>query len=227
MEFGYYNANCMDIMREIPDKFIDIAIVDPPYGIKQGGDKNHTRSVIARSRDYHPFSDVQPPDKAYFKELRRVSKNQIIFGANHFMTELAGAFGDVSSPCWIVWDKDNGKNDFADCELAWSSFPSAVRKFKYRWQGMLQEDMKNKEKRIHPAQKPVALYKWILLNYAHEGDVIIDTHVGSASSLIACEDLGFKYIGCEIDEVFYRESKARLEKHTKQIRLAAFMQDAI
>lgn len=220
MEFGYYNADCMDVMKELPDKFADLAIVDPPYGIKQGGDKNHTRGKLASAKNYHSFDDRTPPDEAYFSELFRVSKNQIIFGANHFIDKLP-----IPSSCWIVWDKENGKSDFADCELAWTSFNKAVRKFAFRWQGMLQGDMKHKEKRIHPTQKPVALYKWILSNFAKEGDVILDTHVGSASSLIACEDMGFKYIGCEIDEVFYEESKRRLEEHTQQISLAAYMEE--
>jgi site-specific DNA-methyltransferase (adenine-specific) len=117
-----------------------------------------------------------------------------------------------SSPCWIVWDKDNGENDFADCELAWTSFKTAVRKAKFKWQGMLQGDMKHKEHRIHPTQKPVALYRWLLENYAKPGDLILDTHVGSASSLIACESMGFNYVGFEIDEHYYNEAKKRMAK---------------
>lgn len=220
LDFGYYNMDCVKGMSEFPDKFFDLAIVDPPYGIKQGGDKNHTRSVIATSKKYHAFTDKMPPDDTYFSELRRVSKNQIVFGANHFIDKMP-----IPSPCWIVWDKENGENDFADCELAWTSFKKAVRKFSFRWQGMLQGDMKNKEKRIHPTQKPVALYKWILKNYAKEGDLILDTHVGSASSLVACEDMGFQYVGFEIDEVYYKESKARLEQHKSQITISQLMLD--
>lgn len=220
LDFGYYNMDCMDGMKEFPDKYFDLAIVDPPYGIKQGGDSNHTRSVIATSKKYHVFNDSQPPDERYFSELLRVSKNQIVFGANHFIDKMP-----IPSPCWIVWDKENGKNDFADCELAWTSFGKAVRKFSFRWQGMLQGDMKHKERRIHPTQKPVALYKWILANYANEGDLILDTHVGSASSLIACEALGFKYVGFEIDEVYYKESKERLENHRVQVSINDLMND--
>lgn len=220
LDFGYYNMDCMDGMKEFPDKYFDLAIVDPPYGIEQGGDANHTRSVIATSKKYHTFKDTKSPDKDYFSELRRVSKNQIIFGANHFIDKIP-----IPSSCWLVWDKENGKNDFADCELAWTSFGKAVRKFAFRWQGMLQGDMKNKERRIHPTQKPVALYKWILANYANDGDLILDTHVGSASSLIACEDMGFRYVGFEIDEVYYRESKERLENHKTQVSIADLMAD--
>lgn len=220
LDFGYYNMDCMDGMKEFPDKYFDLAVVDPPYGIKQGGDSNHTRSVIATSKKYHTFDDEYSPDEYYFSELRRVSKNQIIFGANHFIDKIP-----FPSPCWIVWDKENGENDFADCELAWTSFDKAVRKFAFRWQGMLQGDMKNKEKRIHPTQKPVALYKWILANYANSGDLILDTHVGSASSLIACEDMGFKYVGFEIDETFYKESRERLENHKAQITIGDLLTD--
>lgn len=220
LDFGYYNMDCMQGMAEFPDNYFDLAIVDPPYGIKQGGDANHTRSVIATSKSYRAFNDEQPPDENYFSELRRVSKNQIIFGANHFIDKIP-----IPSSCWIVWDKENGKNDFADCELAWTSFNKAVRKFTFRWQGMLQGDMKNKELRIHPTQKPVVLYKWILNNYAKDGDLILDTHVGSASSLIACEELGFKYVGFEIDETYYKESMARLNEHKAQITITEFMLD--
>lgn len=220
LDFGYYNMDCMKGMAEFPDKYFDLAVVDPPYGIKQGGDANHTRSVIATSKKYHSFDDEQPPDDNYFSELRRVSKNQIVFGANHFIDKMP-----FPSSCWIVWDKENGENDFADCELAWTSFNKAVRKFSFRWQGMLQGDMKNKERRIHPTQKPVALYKWILTNYANDGDLILDTHVGSASSLIACEDMGFKYVGFEIDETYYNESSERLKNHKMQITISDLMAD--
>lgn len=123
-----------------------------------------------------------------------------------------------SSPCWIVWDKDNS-GCFADCELAWTSFKSAVRLFSFRWNGMIQADMKNKEKRIHPTQKPVALYKWLLKNYAKPGDLILDTHVGSASSLIACHDMGYDAVGFELDADYYRASKQRLDDFMRQPRL--------
>lgn len=220
LDFGYYNMDCMQGMAEFPDNYFDLAIVDPPYGIKQGGDRNHSRGCFAVSKDYHSFNDEKAPDERYFSELRRVSKNQIIFGANHFIDKIP-----IPSSCWIVWDKENGETDFADCELAWTSFNKAVRKFAFRWQGMLQGDMKNKELRIHPTQKPVVLYKWILNNYAKDGDLILDTHVGSASSLIACEELGFKYVGFEIDETYYKESVARLNEHKAQVTIAELMLD--
>lgn len=220
LDFGYYNMDCMDGMKQFPDRYFDLAIVDVPYGIGENGDKNHTRSRLAIAKDYKAFSgnDLKSPDDDYFKELFRVSKNQIIFGANHFISKIP-----FDSSCWIVWDKDNGNGDFADCELAWTSFDTAVRKVKYRWNGMLQENMKNKEKRIHPTQKPVALYEWILNKYANAGDVILDTHVGSASSLIACRNTNHKFIGFELDKHYFELSMKRYIEETVQMRLTDFI----
>ena len=219
LDFGYYNMDCMQGMKEFPDKYFDLAIVDPPYGIGENGDKNHTRSKLAKAKNYKAFSgnDIEPPGKEYFDELFRVSKNQIIWGANHFISKIP-----YDSSCWIVWDKDN-TGDFADCELAWTSFDSAVRKFKYRWNGMLQENMKNKESRIHPTQKPVALYEWILSRYAKDGDIILDTHVGSASSLIACYNTNHKFVGFELDKYYYELSKKRLDAEMAQMRITDFI----
>lgn len=212
--------DCMEGMKEFPDKYFDLAIVDVPYGIGECGDKNHTRDKIAKAKDYKAFSgnDLQAPEEEYFKELFRVSKNQIIWGANHFISKIP-----YDSHCWIVWDKDNGKNDFADCELAWTSFDSAVRRLKYRWHGMLQENMKNKEFRIHPTQKPIALYEWLLSRYAKRGDIILDTHVGSASSLIACHKTNHKFVGFELDEHYYKLSKERLDTEMAQMRIFDFI----
>lgn len=164
LDFGFYNIDCMDGMREFPDKHFDLAIIDPPYGIKQGGDGNHTRSCKAISKQYHTFEDDSSPQKSYFNTLFRISKHQIILGANHFISKIP-----FDSPSWIVWDKKNGDNDFSDCELAWTSFSTSVRKVGYRWHGMLQGNMKNKEKRIHPTQKPIYLYRWLILTYARSG----------------------------------------------------------
>lgn len=192
-----------------PDKHFDLAIVDPPYGIGEDGRNNHTRGCLVKSTNYSTNSryDNEPPPEEYFTELSRVSKNQIIWGANHFIDRIG-----LSSSCWIVWDKENGETDFADCELAWTSFKTAVRKAKFKWQGMLQANMKYKENRIHPNHKPIALYRWLLENYAKPGDRILDTHVGSASSLIACESMGFDYVGYEIDPDYYVAAKNRMSK---------------
>jgi site-specific DNA-methyltransferase (adenine-specific) len=204
----------MQALPRFPDKYFDLAVIDAPYGIRQGGSKNHLRFngkyPHLRGTKFHPFEDDKPPEKDYWKELFRVSKNQIVWGANHFISKLP-----YDSSCWLVWDKNNETSDFADCELAWTSFKTAVRKFKFRWNGMLQEDMKNKEIRIHPAQKPVKLYEWLLLKYARNGDRILDTHVGSGSSRIAAYRLGFDYTGFEIDEHYCRLSTDRFLETVK------------
>lgn len=207
------NTDCLEAMRLMPDKAFSLAIVDPPYGIGESGGTNKTRGLLATSRDYKPFAghDLEPPPDEYFSELFRVSHNQIIFGANHFITRVA-----ADSPCWFVWDKDNGATDFADCELAWTSFPTAVRRLRYRWQGMLQEDMANKEERIHPTQKPVAVYRFLLRTYAQPGDTILDTHLGSGSSRIAAYDLGFGFTGYELDPDYYAAQEERFQRHIAQ-----------
>lgn len=212
-------GDCMDYLPQFPDKYFELAIVDPPYGIGESGGKNKSRSKIAKAKCYKDYigNDLKPPDKEYFDELIRVSKNQIIWGANHFISKIP-----YDSSCWIVWDKENGKNDFADCELAWTSFKSSVRKFSFRWQGMIQGNMKKKEIRIHPNQKPIALYDWILSKYAHKGDKILDTHVGSASSLISFYKNGFDYIGFEKDTYYYELANKRVQESKAQITLWDF-----
>ncbi len=209
------NCDCMKIMAEYEDNHFDLAITDPPYGIGECGDKNSSRSLLAMSKNYKPFAgnDLKPPDKEYFIELKRVSKNQIIWGANHFISRVPRN----NSSCWIVWDKLNGESDFADCELAYTSFNSAVRKFQFRWAGMLQGDMKNKEVRIHPTQKPVKLYRWILENYAKEDDKILDTHLGSGLIAIACHYMGFDLTTCELDKDYYESAMKRIKEETSQI----------
>lgn len=215
MDSGFYCMDCMEAMKQFPDKFFELAIVDPPYGIGAYSDGTMGGGVLAKQSTYKKTEwDFVAPETKYFIELKRVSKNQIIWGANHFISRIP-----FDSSCWIVWDKQNGENDFADCELAWTSFKTAVRKFEFRWQGMLQGNMKNKEIRIHPTQKPVALYTWLLNNYAKKGDKILDTHVGSASSLIACHKLGFEYWGFEIDPDYYALATARLEAVKSQISI--------
>ncbi len=209
----FKNIDCMELMKEYPDKYFDLAIVDPPYGIGMDGG-NIGGNNLGKAKDYTKKQwDDKAPDKEYFNELIRVSKSQIIWGANHFISKIP-----FDSSCWIVWDKLNSGN-FADCELAYTNFDTAVRKFEFRWNGMLQGDMKNKEIRIHPTQKPVALYKWLLHNYAKQGDKILDTHVGSASSLIACEDMGFEYVACELDKDYYNLASERLERFKSQLRM--------
>jgi len=212
-----FQGDCMDIMRLYPDGYFDLSIIDPPYGIGEDGAKNHSRGKIAKSKQYTAKNwDNEPPNKEYFKELKRVSKNQIIFGANHFIENIPNA----NSSCWIVWDKLNGKTDFADCELAYCSFKTAVRKFSHRWQGMLQGDMKNKEFRIHPTQKPTALYDWIYKNYAEKNQKILDTHLGSGSNAISAYYFGVtEFVGIEIDKEYFDAASKRINEQTNQLKL--------
>tara|TARA_R100000458_G_C8179113_1_gene176786 strand:+ start:59 stop:721 length:663 start_codon:yes stop_codon:yes gene_type:complete len=210
------NEDCMNVLKDISDNYFDLAIVDPPYGIGEDGKSNHGRNSLAETTKFTPKSwDKNSPDTFYFNELIRVSKNQIIFGANHFISKIP-----YDSSCWIVWDKDNGNNDFADCELAWTSFKTAVRKHTFKWQGMLQGNMKEKEVRIHPTQKPRHLYSWLLENYATHTDKIIDTHLGSGSSAIAAHYFGInEFLGIEIDKEYFDLAKDRFEKSTRQLQL--------
>lgn len=204
------NIDCMEYMKGLPDKAFELAIVDPPYGIRQDGHRENNRSKLAISKNYHKaLWDQPPPEAAFFRELKRVSVNQIIFGANNYPQHLN------PSPCWLVWDKNNSGN-FADCELAYTSFQTAVRKFKHTWNGMLQEDMSNKEERIHPTQKPERLYRWILKNYAKPGDKILDTHAGSRSLAIACHQMGFDHVSCEIDLDYHEASVKRFNNAKMQ-----------
>ena len=212
------NEDNMQLMARYPDKYFDLAIVDPPYGIGESSNCNKSRSKLGKSKDYGNKNwDDSAPKQEYFIELKRVSKNQVIWGANHFIESIPSA----NSSCWIVWNKENGDNDFADCELAYTSFKTAVRKIDFKWHGMLQGDMKNKETRIHPTQKPVALYKWLLDKYAKQGDKIIDTHLGSGSIAIACHDYGFELTACELDTEYYEAAKKRFLNHSAQTKLFA------
>jgi site-specific DNA-methyltransferase (adenine-specific) len=207
-----FNEDCMPALERMKENEFELAIVDPPYGINQGGEKNHTRGKLAISKDYNSFNDVESPPVMYFAQILANTNNQIMWGANHYISKIPH-----DSSCWLVWDKDNGESDFADCELAWTSFNSAVRKYKYRWQGMLQEHGgKRKEHRIHPTQKPVQPYKWLLKKYAKEGDKILDTHLGSGSIAIACWEMGFDLVGYEIDKDYFEATCKRLNEHFAQ-----------
>lgn len=207
-----YNEDCIEGMKRYPDKYFDLAIVDPPYGIgaaKMGLGKG---GGVAKNNNYTKKDwDNSAPTLEYFTQLKRISINQIIWGANHFLGWAGSG--------WIVWDKVNGETDFADCELAYTSFKKPVRKFTFKWSGMLQQDMKNKEARIHPTQKPVALYKWILDKYAKQGDKILDTHLGSGSSRIAAYEMGFDFTAFEIDKDYYDAQEKRFQNFIKQLTL--------
>ena len=217
------NIDCLHYMKQCEDKQFDLAIVDPPYGIGASADSrvggSYTvnmggvkRKVAAKA--YTPKDwDFKKPTIEYWEELKRVSKNQIVWGGNYFIENL------TDSSCWVVWNKRNGENNNADCELAWTSFKTAVRMFDWKWNGMLQQNMKNKEERIHPTQKPKALYEWLLMNYAEKGNKIIDTHLGSGSIALACYDLKFDLVGLEIDNEYFVNASKRLELHKKQLTL--------
>jgi site-specific DNA-methyltransferase (adenine-specific) len=214
------HGDCMDVMAEIGEKEIPLSIVDPPYGIGASTDSrvggSYTvnlggiKKKVAAKAYIHKDWDFLKPTFKYWDELKRVSKNQIVWGGNYFASNLR------DTPCWIVWNKCNGENNNADCELAWTSFNTAVRMFNWKWNGMLQQNMKNKEERFHPTQKPVALYKWLLSRYAKQGELILDTHGGSGSIVIACHDLGHPIIWVEKDADYYHDAVARYKTHASQ-----------
>lgn len=222
-----YNVDCMEYMATLPDKYFDLAVCDPPYGIGEGGQKAASRgkqvdfgksqsNAKAYNRTYPVYDDSKSPDRSVFKEIIRVSQNQIIFGANHFISKIP-----YDSHCWIVWDKQNDTNDFSDCELAWTSFKGAVRVFRYRWNGMLKGEQKSADRitRIHPNEKPRQLYRWIYSRYAETGQKIFDPFLGSGSSRIVAYDAGLDFVGCEIDETYFRLQEERFAAHTAQMNL--------
>ena len=213
----FFNCDNLEFMRTVPDKYYDLAIVDPPYGIDINNQSQGKGGGVARKIEYIKKDwDKNAPNASYFDELKRVSKNQIIWGANHFLDNMPF---NLNAPCWIVWDKDNGDTDFADCEMAWTSFKTAVRRFKWTWAGMRQQNMKHKDERIHPTQKPRALYQWILQKYANKGDKILDTHGGSMSIAQACELEGFALDIMEIDPDYFRDGLNAFKQHIRQARL--------
>jgi len=202
-----YCEDCLKTMKRMPDKSIDLVLTDPPYGINMDGG-NIGGNNLGKAKDYIKKDwDKIPPTKEHFNEMLRISKNVIIFGANHFIDLIP-----YRSSCWIVWDKDNTGN-FADSELAYTNFKTAVRNYKFRWNGMLQQDMANKEERHHPTQKPVELFKMILRDYAVKNDykTIYDPFMGSGTTAIACKSLGLDYIGSELDKDYFEIINKRLQ----------------
>jgi len=201
-------GDCMDLMRDMPDGYFDLAIVDPPYGIRVGDNKQGMgrRKGDARATYKMGDWDHEAPPVEYFAELRRVSKHQIVWGANHFIERLP-----INSACWIVWDKMfSNEVSFAAAELAWTSFDSTAKKFQCH---PLQDG------RIHPTQKPVKLYAWILANYAKPGQRILDTHLGSGSHAIACYYAGMHLTATEIDPDYFAAAVDRVQRETQQIEL--------
>ena len=201
-----HNIDCMEYLATLEDNAFELAIVDPPYGavelmISGGGNSKVMRDEMSKW-------DKRPEQK-YFDEIRRVSKNQIFWGANYFINNLP------LSSRWLCWDK--GKlHHFPEFELAWMSFNKPSRMFRYHRVDAYINDM---DKKIHPTQKPVKLYEWLLMNYAKEGDRILDTHLGSGSIAIACHNLGFDLVGCELDTDYFEAAQKRLQQHQSQLRI--------
>lgn len=219
-----FNLDCMEGMRKYPDKYFDLAVVDPPYftGPEKRGYYGSKVSKIGVRRDYPVSPEWKVPDFDYFAELVRVSKKYIVWGCNYYNV--------VFSPGRIVWDKCNGSSSFSDCEIAATNLFESVRLFRYMWNGMLQgksisegwiqQGNKSKnEVRIHPTQKPVALYTWIMQNYAKPGDKILDTHLGSGSSRIAAYEQDLDFVGFELDKHYFEAQEERFQRHISQLSL--------
>ena len=222
MSLTITNECNMALMARYPDNYFDLAIVDPPYGI--GFDGNTT--VLAKSGKKKGFAmkqhhekkgwDNERPSEEYFKELKRISKNQIIWGGNYFADLLPPKKG------WVFWDKKitNANNpNFSDGELAWTSFDCVLRRFTYDWIGFGYLNNPQKEKKTHPTQKPVQLYSWLLQNYAKQGDKILDTHLGSGSIAIACHDYKYDLTACELDKEYFDKAMERIKNHVAQLKL--------
>lgn len=223
-----FNEDCLEVMRRYPDGFFDLAVVDPPYGIGEDGGKNRSGYVKQKNGsklyvsdgNYRKMNwDSRPPDAEVFAEMKRISKNQIIFGVNHFDYAFPGGR--------IVWDKCNDGSDQSDAEIAFCSFNKRTDIFRYMWRGMMQGksisegttqqgNKQRNEKRIHPTQKPVALYHWIFQKYLQEGQTIFDPYLGSGSSRIAAYDLGFDFVGVEIGKTYFDLQEERFREHTAQ-----------
>ena len=212
------NEDCMELLKRTPDNFYDISICDPPYGInadkKNSKKELKTKKSATLSKDYGSQEwDSDVPTIDYFNELKRISKKQIIWGVNYY------PYSDLFVGGRLFWDKGVTMPTYSKGELAYISWLNSIDVVKIDWHGMIQHDMKNKETRIHPTQKPVALYKWILDKYAKKGDKILDTHLGSGSIGIACHDYDFELTACELDKEYYDKAIQRLKNHVSQLKL--------
>lgn len=208
------NEDNMELMARYEDNYFDLAIVDPPYGISYARGKNGWGVNKNRPELKDVKWDKETPQQEYFNELFRVSKNQLIWGGNYFTDKIP------VSKCWVVWNKINNtdnKSVFADAELCWTSFTKVVKMFTLRTMGFISDT--NDEFRIHPTQKPTELYKWILKNYAKNGDKILDTHLGSGSIAIAAHDYGFDLTACELDKEYFDKAMERINNHVAQLKL--------
>jgi site-specific DNA-methyltransferase (adenine-specific) len=211
MESIVYNVDCIEGMKQYPDKHFDLAIVDPPYGInaESGYGQSNNKNIHNKGKVW----DKQTPNAEYFNELKRVSKNQIVFGANYFIENLG------STRCFICWDKQQQGRNFADCEFAWTSFDRVAKLITVRYLEPHECNIYNTIKRIHPTQKPIKLYEWIIKEFAKEGDLILDTHLGSGSSRIAADKAGLSFVGFEIDKEYFDAAEKRYQDYKSQLTL--------
>ena len=202
-----YLEDCVTALKRYEDNHFDLAIVDPPYGIGEDGASNHSRAKFAKTTLYTPKNwDKEPPPLEYFYELFRVSKNQIVWGANHFISRMP-----YDSACWLLFDKKVSEEvSFAQYEMAWTSLSGTCKKF---------DKHPTQDNRIHPTQKPITLYDWIFNKYATEGMKILDTHLGSGSSRISANKNKLHFVGCEIDEEYFNKQNKRYEDFVSQARL--------
>lgn len=210
------NEDNLNLMSRYPDGHFDLAIVDPPYGlnIAKGGSFHNLKGKRPANPHLKKNWDSSIPSEEYFKELQRVSKNQIVWGGN-YMTEYL-----PPSRCWIFWDKLKNVDNYADGELAWTSFDRNTKKVQIQHNGFLTQDrLMGEGASIHPTQKPVKLYEWILTNFAEKGFKILDTHLGSGSIALACHNFGFDLVACELDADYYKNAIKRIRNHTNQIQI--------
>jgi site-specific DNA-methyltransferase (adenine-specific) len=213
-EMSVILGDCLDVMKTFPDNHFDVIITDPPYGIGESAKKNNSRCNAAFPTRFESYSwDEKKIGMEYFYEMKRISKDQVIFGGNYYCSFL----GDTS--CFIVWDKQN-TGDFADCELAWTSFKTATRLIKCRWNGMLQYDMKNKEKRVHPTQKPLPVMEWIIQNYSVPNSFICDPFMGSGTTGVACMKLERNFTGIDFIPEYVEIAKNRIKNEFDQLKLS-------
>mgnify|MGYP003472308863 CR=1 FL=1 len=205
-----FNIDNMEYMKTIPDKFFDLVIADPPYGINVNMNAGRKSDTKSKKREVKKWDNVAP-EQNYFNELNRITKNQIIWGANHFTDKII-----KTSSGWIFWDKCVAAGcTFSDGELAWSSFEMTLKKAVIAWSGFIGAE----GEKFHPTTKPVKLYKWLLSNYAKQGDKIFDPNMGSQSSRIAAYDMGFDFWGCELDKDYFEQGNKRFENFKKQLKL--------
>lgn len=211
MSYEIIQGDCLQVMRDMADNSVDCLVVDPPYGIGESRAKVMSRGKMAKPIDYGDFTwDSQRLARIYIDEMLRVSKEQVIFGGNYYTDYLP------ASSSWIVWDKLNGANDFADCELAWTSHKRAVRRYAYFWKGMIKQ---MPEERYHPTQKPLSLMIWVLENYTQPGDLVFDPCAGSGTTGVAAIKTGRRFVGIERDPDYFAIAEKRIEQAAMQMPL--------